>query len=732
MSENASNKKPYVFDTDTDLPSVDTEPTDIEAITEEPETGSIFEEPEDSDQENENRENPGTLKDEAENSTPEKEKTRRPTQKTKSGLKKQGKKKRKKKKKSPLRILWLIIPLLLLAAGGYLFVQNYVILGSQVIRKDASTADLRSQSLSPEEYASAQEKLPGAEILWNVPLSGGEFSCDSQSIALSRFSDSDLDLLRYFTDLTYIDAETAELNVEQFEVLSAALPGAEIDWEVPLSGGRFSADSKKLTLTELSKDDLALIRYFSDLESVDARACRDLETVMNLKEIRPDLDIAWQVPFSGQNVPDDASELLVDDPAVSVAELEEALKYLPNVSTVNSPVNTWSMEEKDALRTAYPDIVFYWPVTVCGTVYSGGETDLDLSGRQITDSDLEEIEKYGAYLSGITHVDLRDTGISPDGALRIKNVFPNAEFTCAFNLYGKTVTSDDTFLDLTGVKVDSTEPLEAALELLPNLEKVEMTDCGIADEDMNALNKRHQNVKIVWTMYLGRSSVIRTDDTGFIGTMDHYLQFDNKTIMKLTYCEDMLCLDLGHRVPTGLKLDFLYDMPQLQYLVLADCRATDITPIGSLKNLVYLEMILSYAEDLAPLKNCENLKDLNVCFSYSTFNKKEQNFEIFTSMADHLERLWYSSLMIDPARYNELAQAMPNTEVHCIYDYTRATAEGWRYHERYYEMRDLLHMIYMGDYGGRQYSKIINGQEIPLDKEFLATQRQPDWSKIRR
>ena len=718
MSESSSNKIPYVFETDTDLASGTSELTEDETITEESENG--------------NPENAKLLQDGAVKETPKKDKPRRPSGKKASGSKKPGKKSRKKKKKSPLRFLWLIIPLILLAAGGYWFARNYIILGSQIIRKDASTADLRGQSLSPEEYAAAQEKLPGAEILWNVPLSGGEFSCDSQSIALSRFSDSDLDLLRYFSDLTYIDAEAADLTVEQYEAISAALPEAEIDWYVPLSGGRYSSDSEKLTLSTLSDEDLALYGYFPELTAVDARACRDLETVMALKESRPDLELTWKVPISGKDIPDDAEELLVDDPAVSVAELEEALKYLPDLKSVDAPVNTWSMEEKDALRTAHPDIVFYWPVTVCGTEYSGGETDLVLRGRQLTEDDLEEIEKYGSYLSGITHVDLTDTGISPEGAQRIKRVFPNAEFTCAFTLYGKTITSEDTFFDLTGVKIDSTEPLETALELLPKLEKVEMTDCGIPDEDMNALNKRHENVKIVWTMYLGRSSVIRTDDTGFIGTMDHYLQFDNNTIMKLTYCEDMLCLDLGHRVPTGLKLDFLYDMPQLQYLVLADCRATDITPIGSLKNLVYLEMILSYAEDLSPLKNCENLKDLNVCFSYSTFNKKDQNFEIFTSMADHLERLWYSSLMIDPARYNELAQAMPNTEVHCIYDYTRATAEGWRYHERYYEMRDLLHMIYMGDYGGRQYSKIINGQEIPLDKEFLATQRQPDWSKVRR
>ena len=35
------------------------------------------------------------------------------------------------------------------------------------------------------------------------------------------------------------------------------------------------------------------------------------------------------------------------------------------------------------------------------------------------------------------------------------------------------------------------------------------------------------------------------------------------------------------------------------------------------------------------------------------------------------------------------------------------------------------------NYGGRQYTKIIDGKEIPLTPEFLANQRQPDWSKVR-
>lgn len=641
---------------------------------------------------------------------------------------------RKKRKKKSVRFLpWVLLFVLLLAigAGAYYVHQTYVRVGTQFVRRDAQTADLRSHSVSLEEYNAAAEKLPGARILWNVPLSGGEFSCDSTSIALSQFSDSDLEMLRYFDGLEYIDAEAADLSPEQFEALSAALPGVDIDWMVPVGGERFSADAEELKLASLTEDDISLLTYFPGLKTVDARQCRDYNAILALRDARPDLTVRWQVSFSGKEIPDDAQELLVDDPSITVAQLEEALRYLPQISIVEAPVNGWTMEEKDALCETWPEISFHWPVTICGTEYTGAETQLDFRGRTLTAADIAEIEQYGFYLPEITHVDLTDTGLSLEDAARIQKVFPDATVTYAFTLYGKPVTTEDTYLDLSGVKIGSTKELEDALPLLSKLEKVEMTDCGISDEEMDALNKRHENVRFVWTMHFGRISNIRTDDLGFVGSLDHYLAFDSQSIMKLTYCEDMVCLDLGHRIPHGMTLDFLYGMPQLQYLVLADCRATDITPIGSLKNLVYLEMILSYANDLSPIKECTSLLDLNVCFSYNTYGSKDKNYEIFTSMAGQLERLWYSSLMIDPSRYDELKKAMPNTEVHCIYATAQATGEGWRYHKRYYEMRDYLQMIYMGDYGGRQYTKIIDGKEIPLTPEFLANQRQPDWSKVR-
>ena len=695
MAEETSHKKPYVFDTEAENASEKSEP--------------VMEDTEDAKPA---RDASGAAK--------------RPRSAGKA------RKKKKKKKKGARWLFWFVPLVALLAAGAWFFFHTYLLIGTQIIRRDAQSVDLRGQSVSLDTYNELSEKLPNAEILWNVPLSSGAYNCQGESIALSSFAESDLAMLPYFHNLTYVDAEAAELTVEQFEALSRALPDADIDWSVPLSGGRFASDSEKLTVSALSESDLSLLDYFPRLSSVDARNCRDYPAILSLREARPDLEVTWQVALSGKEYLENAEEVLVDDPAVSVADLEEALRYLPMVKSVDAPANTWTLEEKDKLRADWPEVSFHWPVTICGTVYNGSETTVDLKGRKLTAADLDEIAQFGSYLPDVTHVDLTDTGISLEDACRIKEVFPNADFTFAFDLYGKHVTTEDTFIDFTGVKMGSMDQLEAALPLLSKLEKVDMSDCGFSDEDMDALNKRHESVRFIWTMYFGRSSVIRTDDLGFIGTMDHYLQFNNKTIMKLTYCEDMLCLDLGHRIPTGLKLDFLYGMPQLQYLVLADCRATDITPIGSLKNLIYLEMVMSYASDLTPIKECTSLLDLNLCFSYNTYGQKDNNYEVFVSLADHLERLWYSSLMIDPAREADLKKAMPNTDIHCIYATGQATGEGWRYHKRYYEMRDYVHMIYMSDYGGRQYSKLIDGQEIPLTKEFLATQREPDWSKIRR
>ena len=53
----------------------------------------------------------------------------------------------------------------------------------------------------------------------------------------------------------------------------------------------------------------------------------------------------------------------------------------------------------------------------------------------------------------------------------------------------------------------------------------------------------------------------------------------------------------------------LYDMPQLRVLIIAAGDAKDITPIGSLKHLEYLEIFNNAIEDISCLKDMPYLMD---------------------------------------------------------------------------------------------------------------------------
>ena len=639
-----------------------------------------------------------------------------------------AKKKSETRKKTGGRILsWILVILLIAGIGVFAASRYYMVLGGHFYRKDVSELDVRGEDISVQRYEELREQMPDARIQWDVPLSGGSFDADAKSISVVSFVPEDLELLGYFTGLQSIDATAASLTAEEYGALKNALPGCAVRWSVPLGSERYPSDAEEIALAALSEDDLDQFEHLENLKRVDARGCSDYDAILALREARPDLEVLWQVPLAGVSYPQDAEEIKVEDPSVTAEALSAALAYLPEVKTVNAPKNTWTDAEKKTLLSDWPEIAFKWPVKIAGKEYDGTETEIDLSGTAVTAKDLEDLRANGSFLPSLARVDLTGCGLAPEDVLPVKEALPDTEFVFDFELYGVKINTMDEFIDFTGKAMESPDKVEAILPLMPRLQKVDMSDCGISDEDMDALNKRHDNVRFVWTMHITRYN-IRTDDVGFIGSMEHYGAFDANTIRKLTYCEDMICLDLGHRIPFN-DLSFLYEMPQIKYLVLADCRTYDITPIGSLKNLIYLEMILSYATDLSPLLDCTSLVDLDVAFCNNT--DKEKNFEVFTAMSGQLERLWYSSYMISDKKKAELKELMPNTEIYVVYAITDATGGGWRYNAHYYEMRDLLNMYYMGDYGGRQFSRIIDGVEEPLDPEFLENQRLPDFSKMR-
>lgn len=617
--------------------------------------------------------------------------------------------------------LWILIPVIavLIIAAALVWLNSVYVYAGGLHRRDSAQIDLRGKSISEERYLRLREQLPDCKIYWDVPIGGAVIDCESTAIVLTSLTEEDVARLAFFPALAELDLTAADVSPERFDTVRAAYPALSVRWSIPIGASRYPSDAESITLTDFTVSELPLFDYFTALHSADARGCACYDALLALREKYPALKLEWRVPLGSTEYLDSATEIAVDDISITPDALREALRYLPAAQTVSFPACPWSETEKGALRAEFPNITFVWPEEILGDTYPSDTAELSFAGRTFSEADVAELSEKLASLPKLTRVDLTGTGVTVEQMTPVCEKYPAVDFAFTFELYGVPISTEDTLLDFTGIEMESTEPVESILPVMHKLEKVDMSDCGFSDEEMDALNKKYENVRFVWTLHIDEQHYdVRTDATGFIASFDFYGILTPESLHRFKYCRDMLCADFGHRI-TFQDMSALSEMPQLKYLLLADCWSQDITPVGTLENLIYFEMVLGLAKDLTPLLNCKNLLDLNVCFCYYT--DPETNLAVFKQMTQ-LERLWISYWMIPEGTEQELREALPNTEIVLVREKNDATAFGWRFHERYYEMRDLLGVFYMGELGGRQYSKIIDGVEYPLSEEFLAQQ----------
>ena len=205
----------------------------------------------------------------------------------------------------------------------------------------------------------------------------------------------------------------------------------------------------------------------------------------------------------------------------------------------------------------------------------------------------------------------------------------------SLTLKGKTFTcaADAAEIDLGDVAVPDTDADYAALadflRRLPGLKKVDMFSTEIRQNRLEALAAEFPQIRFGWTIvipckngnHLDRTlHYLRTDDTAFstrhnINCSSH----DEHVWEVLKYCPGLLALDLGHN-NTIRDVSFLNYVPRLRVLIFSfnknmrgpEGPPLDISPIGKMKDLEYLEICKSNIADISPLANCTKLVDLNL------------------------------------------------------------------------------------------------------------------------
>ena len=448
-----------------------------------------------------------------------------------------------------------------------------------------------------------------------------------------------------------------------------------------MDGAEYLRTSTELDLSNRQITEVEKLQELTKLQQLDLRGTGiTTEQYDMLAAALPDCEILWSVPFQGAYCDNTAQELVLEtltDEDVAV------LAYFPELASVKAE-DCRDYDQLFRLMETYPDLTVTCSVPVGDVVIP-----YDTESITLTDPDASELLTKLRYLPQLTAVTLEGTLPDQDAMILLKETFPNITFLWNFSLFGVETNSLAEFIDLSKIPMSDTKELEAALPCFYNLTKVDMIDCGLSNEDMDALNKRHPGTLFVWKVKVS-SVYLRTDAKYFMPWKHKISNLNN--LSNLRYCTEMEVLDFGHK---GVyDVSYIEYMPKLRFLLLLEC-TPDLEIVGNCITLEYIELCSSPLTDFWPLTNLTNLKDLNLSYTPFYGNHNFGKFGDLTPLMQMtwLDRLWMAYSRIGDENRAMMREALPTTELLFISD--SATDRGWRSSPQYFEQRDILEMWYM-------------------------------------
>ena len=468
-----------------------------------------------------------------------------------------------------------------------------------------------------------------------------------------------------------MDLREEEISVSHYEKLQEKLPDCEILWDVPFQDREIPHDVTEITVQTLAERDIGTLECFPDLETVHAEGCTDYDVLLKLQEASLDLRVDYPLELGTETFAGTARQILLE----TVTEEDVAkLAYLPRLQKV---LCSGGEKEEIALLLEYCQTRGLEFLISLGGEVIGLDTREVIAGA-ITDGQLGLLE----FLPEMTSLHIRNPEASVENLLALQKARPDVEITWEQELYGMVYPSDAEEMDFSGAKIKDLTDLDEKMTYFPDVETGFLGQCGLDNELLaDHREKVRDRYKLVWTVSLGNKLKSRTDAKTFMPAREHVYYFNDEEAYNLRYCEEMVCIDIGHM--SIHNIDFVEFMPDLEYLILAHSQLNYIEPIRHCKKLKFLELDWSPLKDLSPLAECTALEDLNLGNTFADFEPiKEMTW---------LKNLW----MVDcstRARY-EMTQALPDTRV--MVTGAATVANGWRDLENYYAMRDLLGMHYM-------------------------------------
>ena len=480
---------------------------------------------------------------------------------------------------------------------------------------------------------------------------------------------------RFYRRAELIDAREATLSAADYDAAAAALPGSVIRWSVPLGDERFDSFSETLTLSSLPEEDVELLRYFPHLRSIDATGCPDCAALAAAARMLPGTEICWYVPSADGQIDGNAEALAVK--ALSCGELRALLPLLPRLKTLDLRESSLSEAEADALAADFPALELKRSFLIWGLRADADAEELDLSGRT---GEIAELTAHADALPALRRISFGGRAIDAADFAALRRAFPEAALDCRASLYGLEVDPQADTIDLSGVPVSDTAELEALLDALPGIKKVDMCSCGLSDEEMEALNARHPGVDLVWLITFGGGRyTVRTDLVSFSSLRTHFGEVqhrftDEEMAPLFRYCRHLRALDLGHNYLKDITP--IGELRELRILILGDNPyLEDLSPIGNLTELEYLELFNSHRDyDFSFLCRLTKMRYLNLGFLSALDDVG------FLEAMPELKMFWLRGTSVPDEVAAACEEKYPDVLFHygnCGWE-ASATCHGWR------------------------------------------------------
>lgn len=416
-----------------------------------------------------------------------------------------------------------------------------------------------------------------------------------------------------------LDLRGQDISFDHYNAVHSQLPGCEILWDVPFQGGKYANDTQSLTVSDLSEADMEiLLTYFPRLKRLDASGCGDYARLVSFQEKLPGCEVIYQVDLGGKSFPLDTTQLVLEKGDYDYDTLMENLIYLPQVTEITLRMPELSLEQVEELKSAYEAISFSCTVELLGREYDTQTAEIDLSA--LTSADVAAVAEKLAMLPNLTAVELMDgngqSGLTKEDVKTLMAAAPDAAFHYTFDFFGKTLSTDDEEVSLSGKKIgdEGEAEVRAALDLLTNCKRFVLDNCQISNEVMAKIRDDYRDrTKVVWRVYFGKGSSLT--DAQLMRAVGDLL---DSNCSDLIYCEDVVCIDLGHN-EWLTDTSFIAGMVNLEYCIISGAPIKDLTPFANCKKLKFLEIAFcEYLTDATPLAQCESLEMLNISNTHIT------------------------------------------------------------------------------------------------------------------